>query len=66
MSFDGAKVRRFSDSRKLFEAIVCENSLFIDAGQINGEIMIFLDFWLKPTRLWIKMSTFAATITNYI
>ena len=38
MSFDGAKVRRFFGLRKSLRKIVCDNSLFVDAGQRITEI----------------------------
>jgi hypothetical protein len=38
MSFDGAKVRRLFGTHKLFCAIVCDNSPFVDEGQIIAEM----------------------------
>ena len=49
MSFDGAKVRRFFGLRKRLRQIVCEHSLFVDAGQIIGRYMIFLEFSLQSS-----------------
>jgi len=36
MSFDGAKVRRYFGLRKRLRKIVCDNSPFVDTGQIMG------------------------------
>ena len=36
MSFDGAKVRRYFGLRKRLRKIVCDNSSFVDTGQIMG------------------------------
>ena len=38
MSFDGAKVRRYFELRKRLREIVCDNSPFVDACQIMGQI----------------------------
>jgi len=60
MSFDGAKVRRFLIPDKHFKQIVCDNSRFVDKGQINIRNCIFLLFRTKPALIWIKIRTFAA------
>jgi hypothetical protein len=41
---------------------VCDNSLFVDEGQIIVEIEKKEDFRLKIVCLWIKIRNFAAQI----
>ena len=62
MSFDGAKVRRFLGLRKRLRQIVCVNSLFVDAYQINTEIRIFSYFLCKVALISGKMRTFVPQI----
>ncbi len=62
MSFDGAKVRRFFGLRKRLRQIVCVNSLFVDAYQINTEIRIFSYFLCKVALISGKMRTFVPQI----
>ena len=60
MSFDGAKVRRLFGPHKLFCAIVCDNSPFVDASQIMPRIWNFSYFHRNLTLISGKMRTFAA------
>ena len=60
MSFDGAKVRRLFGSHKLFCVIVCDNSPFVDAGQIMGHIRKISYFHRNLALFSWKMRTFAA------
>ena len=62
MSFDGAKVRRFFGLRKRLRQIVCVNSLFVDAYQINAEIRNFSYFLCKVALISGKMRTFVPQI----
>ena len=60
MSFDGAKVRRLFEPHKLFCVIVCDNSPFVDTGQIMRRIWIFSYFRRNLALISGKMRTFAA------
>jgi hypothetical protein len=60
MSFDGAKVRRLFGTHKLFCVIVCDNSPFVDAGQIMGRIRKISYFRRNLALISGKMRTFAA------
>ena len=60
MSFDGAKVRRLFGTHKLFCAIVCDNSPFVDACQIMGHIRKISYFHRNLALISGKMRTFAA------
>ena len=45
---------------------MCDNSLFVDEGQIITEMEEKEDFRLKIVRLWIKIRNFAAQTKQYI
>ena len=66
LSFDGAKVRRFFGLRKRLRKIVCDNSPFVDACQIMGQIWKISYFCRKPTRISGKMRNFAAHYINKV